>query len=64
MKPAEVRVLYRDEMGFTHAERASDLQGVPDFMEEGANLGHLWPEGRFGVGDPLKNAGAPRSEGR
>lgn len=64
MKPAEVRVLYRDEMGFTHAERASELQGVPDFIEEGASLGDLWSEGRFGVGDPLKNAGAPRSEGR
>ena len=26
-------------------------------------MGQLWVEGRFGVGDPLVNAGAPRRRG-
>ncbi len=60
VRPKEVRVLYRDEEGFAHTERASDLPGITDFMQEGAALGQLWSEGRFGVGDPLINHGAPR----
>lgn len=63
MKPEEVRVLYRDTDGFTRVLRASDIQGVRDFVKEGASLGHLWSEGRFGVGDPLVNSGAPRTKG-
>jgi len=59
LKPEEVRVLYRDEQGYTHAVRAADIQGVPEFMEAGASLGHLWLEGRFKVGDPMVNQGAP-----
>ncbi len=55
----EVRVLYRDSEGFTHAERASSIQGVKEFVAAGAALGNLWSEGRFGVGDPLVNSGAP-----
>ncbi len=60
VRAEEVRVLYRDEAGFTHAERTSDLGGVPEFVQEGATLGQLWSEGRFGIGDPLINSGAPR----
>jgi hypothetical protein len=41
-------------------ERAVDLQGIPQFVQEGAQLGHLWSEGRFGIGDPLINSGSPR----
>jgi predicted ATPase len=59
IKPDEVRVLYRDKSGFSQVVRASDITGVSDFMEEGASMGHLWLEGRFGVGDPLVNEGAP-----
>lgn len=59
LRPAEVRVLWRDEKGFTQTRRASDLPGVPQFVEHGALLGHLWMEGQLGVGDPLVNAGAP-----
>jgi predicted ATPase len=62
LKPEEVRVLYRDEQGYTQAQRASDIRGIPDFMNAGASLGHLWLEGRFGVGDPLVRAGMPRGE--
>jgi predicted ATPase len=62
--PEEVRVLYRDEHGYTQAKRATDIQGVKEFVKAGASMGHLWLEGRFGVGDPLVNAGAPRHRGR
>jgi predicted ATPase len=51
-RPEEVRVLYRDEKGFTQAKRASDITGVKEFFAEGASMGHLWLEGHFGIGDP------------
>lgn len=60
MRPDEVRVLYRNEEGFTEAVRASDVRGVLEFIEAGASLGDLWLEGHLGVGDPLVNSGAPR----
>lgn len=59
VRSEEVRVLYRDEHGFTQAALVADIPGVPQFVEAGASLGHLWMEGRFGVGDPLVNQGAP-----
>lgn len=59
LRPEEVRVLWRDELGYTQAQRAADLPGVPEFVEQGALLGHLWMEGQLGVGDPLVNQGAP-----
>lgn len=61
LKPKEVRILYRDESGYTQTQRASDVMGVQEFIEAGASMGQLWLEGRFGVGDPLVNSGAPRS---
>lgn len=62
MRAEEVRVLYRDERGFTQAVRASDIQGIPELMKAGATLGYLWMEGHFGLGDPLVNQGAPRPD--
>jgi predicted ATPase len=62
VRAEEVRVLYRDEQGFTQTVRASDIRGIPEFIDSGASLGHLWLEGRFGVGDPLVRAGAPSKE--
>lgn len=59
IKADEIRVLYRDEFGYAQTVRASDIQGIPEFVEAGASMGHLWLEGRLGVGDPLVNAGAP-----
>ncbi|MBD0319445.1 MAG: AAA family ATPase [Gemmatimonadetes bacterium] len=53
LKPDEVRVLYRDDQGYTQARRATELPGVPEMMAQGALLGSLWMEGYFGVGDPL-----------
>lgn len=63
MKPEEVRVIYRDEQGYSRVKRAADLQGIPDFVQAGASMGHLWLEGRFGLGDPLVNSGAPKRTG-
>lgn len=59
LRPEEVRVLYRDSAGYTHAVRAADIEGVHEFMNAGALLGQLWLEGHFSIGDPLVNQGAP-----
>jgi hypothetical protein len=59
LRPEEVRGLYRDEAGYTQAILVSDIRGVREFMDHGAQLGHLWLEGHFGMGDPLLNQGAP-----
>ena len=58
-KPEEVRILYRDEQGYTQARTATQIPGINEFMKAGASLGHLWMEGQFGMSDPLKNQGAP-----
>lgn len=59
LRPQEVRVLWRDDQGYTRTQRACDLPGVNEFVDQGALLGHLWMEGQLGVGDPLVNQGAP-----
>lgn len=63
IRPDEIRVLYRDDQGFTQAIRASEIKGIPEFVAAGATMGHLWLEGRFGIGDPLVNQGAPQRKG-
>lgn len=60
LQPKELWVLYRDEKGFTQTKRAYDMEGIREFMENGAQLGHLWMEGYFSVGDPLTNTGGPK----
>lgn len=57
LKPEEVWVLYRDEEGYTKAKLTADMQGVKEFINNGATLGNLWMENYFEVGDPLTNAG-------
>jgi predicted ATPase len=64
LRAEEVRALYRDDQGYTQTIRAADVRGVPEFLAQGATLGHLWLEGHLGVGDPLRNAGAPAPERR
>ncbi|GIW85678.1 MAG: ATPase [Isosphaeraceae bacterium] len=59
LRPQEVRVLWRDEQGYTQTRRVSEIEGVGEFVEHGALLGHLWMEGHLGVGDPLVNQGMP-----
>lgn len=58
-KPEEVRILYRDEKGYTQARTANQIPGINEFMRAGASMGHLWMEGQFGMSDPLRNQGAP-----
>ncbi|MDY3203366.1 MAG: AAA family ATPase [Methanocorpusculum sp.] len=60
LSPKEVRVLYRDEKGFTHAVCVSDMESAMAFLREGAKIGALWMEGILTVGDPLINAGGPK----
>ena len=60
LRPEELWVLYRDEQGYTQARRAADMQGIKEFMDEGAQLGYLWMEGHFEVGDPLTASGGPK----
>lgn len=64
LRPEEVRVIYRDENGYSQVQRAIDIQGVSEFVHAGASMGHLWMEGHLGMGDPLVNAGAPTRKGR
>jgi predicted ATPase len=59
MRAYEVRMLYRDDNGYTQVRRGSDIERIRAFLEEGALLGDLWTEGQFGVGDPLIAAGEP-----
>lgn len=61
LRPDEVWVLWRDKDGYTKSQRVSDIDGVPDFVGNGAQLGHLWMEGQLRVGDPLVNEGMPSS---
>jgi predicted ATPase len=65
--PEELRVLYRDEEGYTRAVRVADMPRARQMFEAGGKLGHLWMEGFFDVGDPLVRGGGPvlpRSRGR
>ena len=64
LRPEEVWVLYRNERGYTQAVRAADMQGIKEFLQEGAELGHLWTEGHFQVGYPLRNGGGNRKPAR
>ncbi|MBZ8178735.1 AAA family ATPase [Oscillatoria salina] len=62
LKPEQIWVLYRDEKGYTQAKRTADMQGIKEFIENGALLGSLWMEDFFEFGNPLKNHGAPRKK--
>lgn len=59
LRPEEVHVLWRSEDGYTRAKCATQMPAVKANMEQGAQLGSLWMEGFFGVGDPLRASGAP-----
>lgn len=59
LRPREVRVLWRDESGYTQSEALDQNEKVSSFMDAGAQLGDLWMEGQFGVGDPLTSGGMP-----
>jgi predicted ATPase len=59
LRPEELRVLYRDELGYTQARRVADMTRATKMFEAGGQLGHLWMEGFFDVGDPLVRSGGP-----
>ncbi len=59
LRPKEARILWRDEDGHTQTRCVDQVRGVREFMEEGAQLGDLWMEGQFRVGDPLVDEGGP-----
>jgi predicted ATPase len=61
LRPAELRVLYRNEAGYTQAVRVADMPRAVRMFEAGGKLGHLWMEGFFDAGDPLVQAGGPVS---
>ncbi|GAB4304075.1 MAG: AAA family ATPase [Oscillatoriaceae cyanobacterium] len=62
LKPEQLWVLYRDEHGYTQAQRTADMRGIKEMMEHGALLGHLWMEDYFDVGNPLVNSGASKRD--
>ncbi len=53
LKAEETWVLFRNKEGFTRAINTSQLKAIPPLIAQGAQLGQLWMEGHFGVGDPL-----------
>lgn len=57
LRPEEVRVLWRDEQGYTQCHPLDKNAKVKSFMDAGAQLGDLWMEGHFDVGDPLTRGG-------
>jgi predicted ATPase len=48
----ELRVLERNELGFTQIVRVTDMPGVNEQLAAGATLGDLWLERYFNAGDP------------
>ena len=63
LRPREVRVLWRDKSGYTKCRALDQNEKVKAFMDAGAQLGDLWMEGYFEVGDPLTRGGMPIEEG-
>ena len=59
LRPNEVRVLWRDENGYTRCNALDKDPKIRAFMDAGAQLGDLWMEGHFEVGDPLTKGGMP-----
>jgi predicted ATPase len=59
LRPAELRVLYRDEHGYTQARRVADMPRAKKMFDAGGKLGHLWMEDFFDVGNPFVESGGP-----
>jgi len=59
LQPKQVRVVYRDEHGYTQAVLTSKIPMIKELVNE-SQLGYLWMEGYFDVGDPLDNGGRPK----
>lgn len=52
LRSNQVWILWRDQDGYAKATRAADIQGITEMMNAGGQLGALWMEGHFGLGDP------------
>lgn len=59
LRSSEVRVLWRDESGYTQCHDLGKNKKVKAFLDAGAQLGDLWMEGHFGFGDPQNRGGMP-----
>ncbi len=64
LRPEELRVLYRDDAGYTRATLVSDMERAQKMYEAGGQLGHLWMEGFFDGGDPLVRGGKPATRAK
>lgn len=58
IRAKELWALERGGDGYTRAVRASEMPGIGEFIDEGAQLGALWMEGHLSAGDPIRNARA------
>ena len=63
LKPEELRVVWRDRDGFAKATSASSIFPVPGLVEHGSQLGYLWMQDHFGVGNPTVRQGEPSPGG-
>ena len=52
IRPKELWIMERGSDGFAQVKRADTISGVPEFIEEGADLGDLWYENHLGGGNP------------
>lgn len=59
LRPEELWIMERGGDGFARTVRASTLPQLVAMVDAGGNLGDLWMEGYFGVGDPLAGPGRP-----
>jgi predicted ATPase len=58
LKPEELWVLERDQSGYTTCQCAAKMPRIRNLIDAGAQLGHLWMESEFPIGDPLKRSAA------
>ena len=59
LRPEEVRVLCRDEQGYTQTRRAADMRGVPEFVEQRRAAGPSVDGGPLRRGRSAGQPGAP-----
>jgi predicted ATPase len=56
LHPKEVRLLWRDDTGYTQTQQLSKSQPLRAMVDAGGQLGDLWMEGFFPAGDPLSHS--------
>ncbi len=53
LRPQELWILARDDKGFTQAKCVKDMEIAMQMYRQGINIGDLWMENYFDIGDPL-----------